>query len=216
MHPLRSHILKELTLKKDAHYSDLKPQGVESNRFVYHLKRLLQDGLIIQTQGAYGLTAPGKRHIDKLSLKSFLPRPQPKIVTALIVQDRDNRYLLMHSKRQPFIDKVSFPYGKVHYGEIISEAAARELKEKAALIVPLKHCGDAYLAIRDQGEIVSHMLCHVFYGKYTGRADGQDFKTHSIYWSDLGAIPKNKYVPGFLKLDELRKKSARFFVELTV
>jgi len=216
MHLIQSHILKELTHREKGKYAELKPAHVESNRFVYHLKRLLDDGLIAKNASFYFLTAPGKRFISKLSLKSFSPRVQPKIVSVLIVQNREKKYLLMNSKRQPFIGKISFPYGKIHYGETLTEAASRELREKTGLSAALMHCGDAYLSVREKGEIVSHMLCHVFYGKNPTGSLIETTKTHSNLWERLDHFPRDAFVPGFVDLNMLRLKKSPFFAELAV
>ena len=100
---------------------------------MYHLKSLLSEGFIKKTTGGYQLTALGKRYVDKLSLKNFQPRFQPKIVTVIICRNSKGEYLLCHSSRQPFFGKFCFPYGKVHFGETIKKAADRELEEKTGL-----------------------------------------------------------------------------------
>lgn len=217
MHPLQSHILKELNLKEKARYAELKPHGIESNNFVYHLNRVIKDGFVSKSGPAYFLTAPGKRYVGRLSLKSFSPRLQPIIVTTIIIQDRRGNYLLMKSKRQPFLGKISFPYGKVHFGENILEAAHRELKEKTGLMAQLRHRGDMYLAIRERGELVAHMLCHVFEGS---RSQGQiilETKTHSISWQALGSVNSKAFVPGVLEMHRLYSRSKdKFFAEKIV
>ena len=92
MHSLQSHILKKLTLDTTLRYGDLKPQGVESNRFVYHLKKLIDDRLIDKMAGGYKLTIKGKRFVGKLSLGTFQPRFQPKIVTVIICKNERGEY----------------------------------------------------------------------------------------------------------------------------
>jgi len=217
VHPLQSHILKELNLKEKARYAELKPHGIESNKFVYHLNRVMKDGLVNKSGPGYFLTAPGKRYVGRLSLKSFLPRLQPIIVTTIIARDDEGSHLLMKSKRQPFLGKVSFPYGKIHFGESILEAAHRELKEKTGLTAQLEHRGDMYLAIKEQGELVAHMLCHVFEGS---KPQGQiipETKTHSISWQILESVGSKSFVPGFLQMHKLYSKSkGKFFAEKIV
>lgn len=217
MHVFQSHILRELVSRNQARYSELKPSGIESNKFIYHLKKLVGEGMITKSGGSYRLTASGKRYVSRLSLKSFQIRTQPKIVSVLIVQNARGEYLLMTSKRQPLYDRVSFPYGKLHYGESVAEAATRELKEKTGLTAQLTHCGDAYMAIREGGELVCHMLCHVFYGKDPKGNLIPEHKTHLISWGQPTRNASNEFLPEFAKLNHLRLASkSRFFVELAV
>lgn len=219
MHPFRQHILKELTLANTKKFSDLKPNGIESNLFVYHLKSLVTEGFIRKAGQAYQLTGLGKRYIDKLSLRNFQPRFQPKIVTVIIGKNSKGDYLLCHSSRQPFYGKYCFPYGKIHFGETLDEAAHRELKEKTGLSATLVHRGDAYLTIYEKEELVAHMLCHVFWGtNFKGNLTphSSEPSAYSASWKSLND-KEIKIIPGFLKLLEWAKNSkSRFFKELTI
>jgi len=218
MHAIQLHILQKLTFVDEARYSELKPEGVESNRFVYHLKSLIADRFVEKTSSGYKLTTQGKRHVGKLSLQTLQPRFQSKIVTVIICQNEKGEHLLMTWKRQPFLGYTAFPYGKTHFGESIREAAARELKEKSGLSAKLTHCGDAYLSIRERGELISHMLCHAFWAEQPKGEMLTEGKTHTTEWCRLKDVPKTRLIPGFLKLNNLaskfRKTKTRFFTEI--
>ena len=215
MHPLQNHILKKLTLNDYLRYADLKPKGVESNRFVYHLQRLIEDGLIEKSSNSYKLTAKGKRYVSKLSLQMFQVRMQPKIVTLIICENKKGEHLLCKWRRQPFYGLVSFPFGKVHFGETITEAAHRELKEKTGLKANLTHRGDVYMTIREKGEIVSHMFCHVFYGKNPSGTLLHESSIASCGWENIKKVDQKSFIPGFLKVYDLALKSKkRFFEEI--
>lgn len=217
MHPIQSHILKKLTFAEQSRYSQLKPVGIESNRFIYHLNKLLKEGVIAKTATGYGLTANGKRYVGKLSLQNFQPRFQPKIVTTIICQNSGGEYLLTTWKRQPFINCIAFPYGKIHFGETVLQAAHRELQEKTGLSATLTHCGDMYLVSKEKGEVVSHMLCHVFIGTKLRGQITPELKTHNVGWQRIEAVDPKKFVPGFLEMNRLRLKSRnKFFAELTL
>ncbi len=209
MHELQKHILKTLMVSTKAKYSKLKPPGIEGNLFSYHLKILVEQGLIELKTGHYYLTAKGKQHVDRISFTTLHTRVQPKIVTLIVLKEK-NKYLLYERKRMPFIDHVGFPYGKIHLEERILEAADRELLEKTGLRANLKHRGDVYLTVHDETELISHMLCHVFSGsKITGDLKGECF------WSPIESIPKSKLIPGVAQIEKLLKenKSNFFFAE---
>jgi ADP-ribose pyrophosphatase YjhB (NUDIX family) len=216
VHPIQSHILKKLTLHEKARFTDLKPAGIESNKLIYHLHRLERDGIIEKSSALYSLSPRGIRFVARLSLKSFTPRAQPKIVTVTIVQNRRGEYLLTTQKRQPFFGLTTFPFGKIHFGETMAQAAQRELREKSGLSARLVHCGDTYLAIRERGELVSHMFCHVFYGMNPKGELIPEHRTHNVYWESIEGA-KKKFVRGFLELNKLRLRSKhkRFFKEIT-
>jgi len=216
MHILQQHILRELVFNEKSRYTDLKPKGIESNRFAYHLNALEKDGYIKQAEGKYKLTALGNRYVDKLSLKNFQPRLQPKIVTLTIVKNKEGKYLFYVRKRQPFLGYVSFPYGKTHFGESIKEAAKREVKEKSALVVSsLKYRGDAYLTVHKDKELLTYMLCHVFEGNQTS-GELKESEESRPFWGILQEV-KGDFVPGFFEIFEIaRKEKDTFFREIRI
>jgi ADP-ribose pyrophosphatase YjhB (NUDIX family) len=215
MHAYERHILHTLTLRGEARYRDLKPSKAESNLFVYHLKKLTREGYIGKKGTAYVLTAAGNRYVDKLSLASFEPRSQPKIVTVVICTNKEGKYLIYTRKREPFYGMKGFPYGKIHVGETIGEAADRELYEKCGITASLVHKGDMYLTIHKGGELVTAMLCHIFLG---ANPEGAAKTTASgeCSWEDIRTVQTHSFIPGFLEMLELTKKKARFFEEKVI
>jgi ADP-ribose pyrophosphatase YjhB (NUDIX family) len=165
MHRLQQHIMQQLIMNPCLRYADIKPREVEGNLFMYHLRQLMKDELVVKGEdGLYKLTPKGKQFADRLSLKSLSPRVQPRIVTLMAVEDGSGRWLFYRRKRQPLIDKIGFPYGKIHRGESVREAAERELNEKTGLTAELEHRGDGYATTFEEGEPVSEILFHMFYG----------------------------------------------------
>ena len=209
MHELQKHILKTLMYSPKARYSALKPKEVEGNQFSYHLKNLLTENYIEQRDEYYYLSPKGKQYVDTISSQTLHPRIQPKIVTLIVLKQKDS-YLLYDRKRMPFINHIGFPYGKIHLEERIHDAAQRELFEKTGLKAELKHRGDVYLTVHDETELVSHMLCHIFTGtKTTGELKGECF------WSKLTDVSDRKLIPGVQQIVKLLEanKSGLFFSE---
>lgn len=213
MHEIQIHILKKLIFSKKAKYCELKPQTTEGNLFSYHLQSLTKKGYIKLTSSYYQLTAKGKQYADRISAETIHPRIQPKIVTLLVLKQK-NKYLLYKRKRMPFIDHVGFPYGKIHLEERVQEAAQRELLEKTGLKAVLKHKGDVYITVHDETELISHMLCHVFVGsKITGELSKHN-PAGECFWSRVEDQPKAKLIPGVLQIEKaLVKNKSKFFFE---
>src|SRR4051812_39165870 len=124
MHALQQHILKEVILNGSRRFGQIKPKGVDGNQFVYHLRALERAGYVKNERGQYGLTAAGKRYAEHISLEGFKERIQPKIVTLAVVKNTKGEYLLYRRRRVPMRNLVGFPYGKIHLGEQLLEAAA--------------------------------------------------------------------------------------------
>lgn len=215
MHPIQSQVLKKLALAEVLKFSELKPEAVESNRFVYHLEKLIRERYIEKSEEGYRLAAAGERYVDRLSFHGFFPRLQPKIVTLIILKNEKDEYLFYERKRQPFLGRWGFPYGKIHFGEKIEQAAIRELKEKTGLSARLIHRGDAYITSREKGEVVSYMLAHVFSGSEPKGELALDSLFGFPFWGKASATDKNKFMSGFLEVLKLvRSSKGHFFKEI--
>ena len=165
-HHIQLEILRRILTHPAARYSDLKPDGLEPNLFVYHLKQLMRIGLIEKQDKSYILTREGKHFADRVTLETMKVRLQPKIVTLLTVKRADGQWLTLFRKNQPFQNFRGFPSGKMHHGETLVESARRELYEKSGLSnVPLSLKGCMSMRFTDGEATVNHVLCYVFYGE---------------------------------------------------
>ena len=217
MHRLQQLFLSQLILHPERRYADLKPSEVEGNLFMYHLRVLMKQGLVAKgDDGKYRLTLEGQRYADSLRLTSFTPRAQPRIVTLLVVRRDDGSYLFLRRKRQPLLGMVGFPYGKVHLGETIGQAAHRELKEKTGLEATLAHRGDGYITIYQQQEPVSQIMFHLFYGEDPRGKLVAESKVGSVFWAPLNEIDAT-YMPSVSDLlgALAEHPDESFFVELS-
>lgn len=162
------------------------------------------------------MTSSGKLFVSQLSLESFQPRIQPKIVTLIACKNKKGEYLLYKRKLEPFKKRVGFPYGKIHLGEGVREAATRELEEKTGLSARLKHCGIAYLTIYQAGQLAAHMLCHVFSGKNPEGNLRNYSKIGKTFWKTIENPSSKEFMPGFCDIYGLIKKSPNrlFFKEI--
>lgn len=215
MHKIQKHILKKLLFNQQLSYAKIKPREVEGNLFTYHLGKLIKDGVVGKYLGKYSLTSKGKRYAARISLKTMRLRVQPKIVTEIVCKNSKVEFVLYKQKRQPFIGEIGFPYGKIHLGEKIAEAAAREFKEKTGLSALLTHRGEIYSSVYEKSELVSHMLIHVFTcskpkGKLIEANDDGEY-----FWGDPSTFAQDdKLMPAtkeILKL--LNKNSTRLFFD---
>ncbi|MDO8570870.1 MAG: NUDIX domain-containing protein [Candidatus Daviesbacteria bacterium] len=215
MHPIQKHILHELIFHSFLPYSRLKPQGIESNLFIYHLKQLISEGLIQKrADGKYELSPEGQSFIEHLSLKNLKPIIQPKIVTLIVCQNKNGEFLLYKRNHQPFLGLVGFPYGKIHLGETIAEAAERELKEKTDLSAELQHRGDVYLTTFRDKNLLTQTFCHIFTANNVKGELLAKSEIGECFWSKID-FSEEKLIPGFKDVLNLVKKSKNnlFFAE---
>jgi len=215
MHHIQLRILRQLIHQPQCRYSELKSPEMEGNIFMYHLRSLIKAGYVVKGgDGRYGLTAPGAQYAEGLSLETMKPRAQPKIVTLLVCRNAAGEYLFMRRKRQPLLGLAGFPYGKLHLGETVGEAAARELREKTGLECRLAHRGDGYVTTNQTGEPTSEIMFHLFYGENPTGELAPKTKYGANFWAPSAAIDSTYMpsVPDLLAL--LRDTDQRFFAEL--
>ena len=205
MHILQQKIISRLLHHSGARFAELKPMGIESNHYVYHLKSLIREGLVKKSGNLYQLTTKGKQLVGRLSFQDFRERIQPRIVTMVACKNSRREYLLYRRNREPFLNTVGFPYGKIHLGETILEAAERELKEKTGVSAKLKHRGDVYLTTYENNDLLSQTLCHIFSGdKPVGRLVERSEKGE-CFWAKWDTMKKSELIPGFAEIVKLLK-----------
>ncbi len=218
MHPVKKQILFQLSQSPSLSYSKLKPKEVEGNLFIYHLKQLISEEIIQKNnEGFYELTLDGYILMSKTSRINFKIREQPLIFNMIICQNSKGEYLLYKRLRQPFLGLISFPYGKLHLGETMLQAASREIKEKTGFTADLKFIGSAYKIIYQNGELLTHTLTHLFKGS---NLQGELIKKGPMwecFWDKLDDPKDKKYNPGTDNILKLVKEDPPqpFFKEFT-
>lgn len=150
--------------QKVARFRDLRPPKTDTNLFTYHLKLLVKDELVQKVDNGYTLSQKGISYVDRLSTQTSTVRLQPKIITMFVIQNSEGDLLLQRRDKQPYIDSWTLPYGKLHIDDAnLMEAAQREVFEKLGLAnQELAHAGDCYIRVKNDKEIVSSTLAHVF------------------------------------------------------
>ena len=215
MHRLQQQILYALATNKRLRYARLKPEDVEGNAFMYHLRSLTKLGYIAHADEWYHLTPEGQLFIDQVSLKTFEPRVQPKIVILMVAQNDSGQILLYRRQRQPLINKVGLPYGKLHADETIYEAAARELYKKTGYTGTFNYMSSGTMKIFEDGEMTSYILYTIL--KVT-EISGDMLGTASSgtpFWSGINAIEQTELIPSVKDILNLgHAEGKNVFVEL--
>ena len=139
VHPAQVEILKVLLFRPEARFAELNTLGLATDHLTFHIKSLVKAGLVVKKEnGVYVLTADGKEFANRFDMdseKSELER-QAKIgvlVCAVREENGEKQFLAQQRLKQPYFGFYGFITGKVKWGEVVSETAARELKEESGL-----------------------------------------------------------------------------------
>lgn len=200
-HYVQRYILDVLRKNQFARFRDLRPQGVDSNAFSYHLTRLVKQQFVEKSDQGYTLTIRGIMYIDRIATHTIRPRIQPKIMT-MIALVKDDQVLVRRKTTQPMINQITLPAGMLHMEDkTIEEAARREVFEKFGIELKeaFHHAGDCYMAVQSDEITVLNALMHVFY------VDAQEvtISTPNGFWIPMSnlseAAPATRLVVDLLR-----------------
>jgi 8-oxo-dGTP pyrophosphatase MutT (NUDIX family)/predicted transcriptional regulator len=211
MHHIQRDILRSLLSAPNLRFKDIKPAGLESNIFMYHLKTLIKEDLVEKTDGGYTLTSKGKHFVDRANLESLKVRIQPKTITILAIENTDGKLVILERLHQPFINHKGFPSGKIHYGESLLQAAERELLEKTGFTgIPLTFRGNFIMRYDKDGATVNHIIGYVFSGTVTDNPP-LDFRNEYFrsYWGTKEELYADNRFKGHPELFELLNKTPK-------
>jgi ADP-ribose pyrophosphatase YjhB (NUDIX family) len=219
MHHIQAKILSKLLYAQSSNYAGLRPEGVESNHFAYHLEQLLKEGAIVKEGKQYMLSIKGLRLVDQMSQEKMVAREQPHIVTAIDLTTPDGKTLLFKRNFQPYFHLLGFPNGKIHLEETVEEAVQRELTEKTGLTgIKLKQRGMIYIDAKQNGETISKVLYHIFHGEVKSELPTET-PAHrgSCIWADPAQYKAEELMPGLMHVkDLLATHKGLFFDEIVV
>jgi len=110
-----------------------KQTALTSDHFNFHIKKLVETGLVEKDSAQYRLTRRGKEYANRMDTDENEIEKQPKVSVALIVErhtDGKREFLAQQRLKQPYYGFWGRLGGKVRWGESFEEAAKRELKEE--------------------------------------------------------------------------------------
>lgn len=170
LHLYQKALVKKLTLcNQGKRFNDLIIRGLESEHMNYHLKKLVEVGLVEKREELYLLTDAGKDYSNLLDDGLAITEKQPK--TSIIIWGiRKNskgqvEQLLNRRLRQPYYGKVGRITGKVLFGETFEEAAKRELYEETGLVAKSFVLEEIYRKMRKRSEgiFVQDVIFYIFF-----------------------------------------------------
>lgn len=152
IHDAQVAILRELLFHPEAGYANMqKPTGLTSDHFNFHITRLMDLGYVEKVKkGLYRLTQKGKEYSNKLDTDTNTVERQPKVAVILATENDKGQWLFQERLKQPYYGFWGFPSGKIRWGELIKETAARELLEETGLSADYRIAGLYHEIVRSK------------------------------------------------------------------
>lgn len=208
LHKLQLDILKKLASSQSLNFNKLNIEGLLSEHMNYHLKKLVEFGLVEKQASKYLLSDRGKDYVNLMDDEVAMIEKQPK--TSVLIhgvryneQTEQVEHLLCKRLKQPYLGMVGRLTGKVRYGESLEEAAARELMEETGLKAKMLVLERIYhkRRHRENGEFVQDVIFYVFFASdFSGR-----FITKTPYQENF-----------FLSNDDLKAGAYKTFGDLNL
>jgi ADP-ribose pyrophosphatase YjhB (NUDIX family) len=195
VHKLQQHILKSLTNNASLRYARLKPEEVAGNAFMYHLKQLIKAGYVEHNDESYSLTPQGKLYIDRVRLKTFTVPLQPKIVILIVARNEAGELLCYERARNPLINMVGLPYGKLHIDETLEESAAREFNKKTGYDADFTYHSSGIMRIREAGELTSYISFLLVEATNIRGEMLDNYRSGRAFWTRPELISADKLIP---------------------
>lgn len=130
-HPIQHAILSCFCHAPVLRFSDIhKRVGDRSNLVTYHLKRLVQQGVVLKEGSSYRLAPEAEYFLPYLNSSDKL-----KLAVVLIAIVRQNKVLLIQRDLRPYQHYWSLPGGKIFFNESIEEAAVRISKREVGATI---------------------------------------------------------------------------------
>jgi ADP-ribose pyrophosphatase YjhB (NUDIX family) len=128
---VRKQILGKFIYNKSLKYNQIR-EKVPSNKFNYHLKSLVDEGIVEQKKDIYSLTPRGIQLISALDGQKIVEDRRP-LVCVFIMAQKGNKILVNERRKQPFLGYIGIPGRKLDFGSRVPEQAAQELLEETGL-----------------------------------------------------------------------------------
>jgi len=156
-HHIQRQILNRFLHSDSQTYTDLLVDGMSGNSFIYHLKALLREKLILKSSvHTYEITPFGRLVLDNISFETSRFRLRPTIGVFLVAQTKSGEYMLYESARQPFIGMSGFVFGKSRIGQDFTTMIERIAGRRLITSYKLRKSSAISIIYRMGGEIVSH------------------------------------------------------------
>lgn len=142
-HHIQTDILSNLLIKGPKNFSFLKPDEVENSLFMYHMRKLIDRGLVEKKDGSYCLTPDGARWLNQTGL-SRRPADKPRNLIQFMVVFEDKILISKrHEHMAQHMNRYLLPGGLHKFGLTSLESAEEiagsfQLKPSPAILTQVE------------------------------------------------------------------------------
>lgn len=147
-HHIQKEILFKLVTSPSARFTEMKPSGLDSNIFTYHLQQLIKQKYVVKDEdGTYGLTSLGKAVGINIQLTDKELLEQAHAVFFIVVRNDKGEWLLRKRLAHPMYGKVGFIHGEPVAREPLNKSVDEALFRRTGLHAEFDLIGAGYIRI---------------------------------------------------------------------
>lgn len=217
-HHIQRSLVYKLALSSGLRFSELKPEGIENKLFDYHLKKVMNEGLVEKTsEGLYQLTHKGRRTGSRILDKTEAIVDRAYSVLFLVIRrKKDASWLLYTRKTHPLKDRVGFMHAAPNATEFSTQTATKDCQQKTGLECEFSVQGSGYFRVYEGDELESFtnftlLVCEDAQGELAAQDSHAEYK-----WVKDPDFSDGSMLPNMQILSELYLKGESFFVEETL
>lgn len=156
---------------KTATLRQMRPDGIDSNLFSYHIHYLKTNGIIESvTRGEYQLTANGMYVVGKFNSATGNEAQDVKSVIVLLAR-RGSDVLLFRWSRHPYFGQLTLPHDRYNFGMTVQQAVTEAVQDKLHLSyeqAQARYLKSGMIHILHDEQQISCMSAHVYEVNYDG------------------------------------------------
>ncbi len=217
-HHIQRAIVYRLALTDKSKFSELKPDGLESKLFTYHLKKVVSAGYVMKADdGTYVLTPEGRRlgvHVLE-NTKAVVDRAY-SVLFLLVRRKPDGAWLLYRRKSHPLINKVGFMHLNPNSSESICKTAERECLAKTGIRARFSVRGSGYFRIFEGEKLESFTNFTLLVSEDAEGEIVQDHELAEYFWQDSIDASDSTLLPNMPLLLTHYQSKKQFFLEETI
>lgn len=211
----RRETLRKLMHKQEMGFNELWGNVGASNGFAYHLKVLVEDGLVEKKDEIYCLTHEGKKYVTYLEGESGEKAKSPLVCVVIVVYDeKKKKFLMCKRTKEPFHGYWGSISGKIKFDQYIYGAATAELKEETGLECDLELKGlCSYKTYNDECLSYNHQLFVVLATNPRGELIKKTREGEN-HWIREEEVSELKAFPSVLAPTEIAKGNGFRWIEM--
>jgi len=202
---VQKKILVKLMHNQGLRYNELWNKECESNKFNYHLQKLVETGIIKKEEEKYCLTVKGKKLVTSLEGATGEEKSKPVVCVFILGHLTKEDKILAHlRKKEPFYDFAGIIAGKVEFGETPKNAAEMEFKEETGLSGNLKLKTVTNYVTEVNSELMHHVIAFTYLCENPSGELVSKHREGENVWMTFGEFKKLKRFP---EIDNLIEKT---------